>query len=194
MSNLTSAGDDRAVGGRLVDGSEVRSTTPSLRGSDGSRDRCPARRGEPILCRKRCRWDTAHLIRNTGARVPEMYARSTTTTVSRRLVDAYVGDEVTPTTLAMGGCVDLPMIAGRDSGHCTSGPSIDLGLAPAIGTGLASPGRIAVADVGDGGFMMSHVSGTPPCGGPPLQSRGHPGTPVEIPDIDIAAIATAAGS
>jgi acetolactate synthase-1/2/3 large subunit len=35
--------------------------------------------------------------------------------------------------------------------------SIGLGLSTAIGGALASPGRIAVAGVGDGGFMMSHV-------------------------------------
>lgn len=35
--------------------------------------------------------------------------------------------------------------------------SIGLGLSTAIGAGLASPGRVAVAGVGDGGFMMSHV-------------------------------------
>ncbi|MBB4931221.1 thiamine pyrophosphate-dependent acetolactate synthase large subunit-like protein [Lipingzhangella halophila] len=35
--------------------------------------------------------------------------------------------------------------------------SIGLGVATAIGAGLASPGRVAVAGVGDGGFMMSHV-------------------------------------
>jgi thiamine pyrophosphate-dependent acetolactate synthase large subunit-like protein len=35
--------------------------------------------------------------------------------------------------------------------------SIGLGLSTAIGAGLASPGRVAVAGVGDGGFMMSLV-------------------------------------
>jgi thiamine pyrophosphate-dependent acetolactate synthase large subunit-like protein len=35
--------------------------------------------------------------------------------------------------------------------------SIGLGLASAIGAGLAHPDRLPIAGVGDGGFMMSHV-------------------------------------
>ena len=89
--------------------------------------------------------------------------------------------------------------------------SIGLGLATAIGAGVASPGRVAVAGVGDGGFMMSHVEldtavrlGAPARGGrlqrprlrrrgAPLRARGAPLDIVEFPETDIAAIARGYG-
>jgi acetolactate synthase-1/2/3 large subunit len=89
--------------------------------------------------------------------------------------------------------------------------SIGLGLSTAIGAGLASPGRIAVAGVGDGGFMMSHVElDTAVRVGLPLVvivyndhaysaevhhfgPEGHPVDIVEFPETDIAAIASGYG-
>ncbi|WP_369131120.1 thiamine pyrophosphate-binding protein [Modestobacter roseus] len=89
--------------------------------------------------------------------------------------------------------------------------SIGLGLSTAIGAGLASPGRIAVAGVGDGGFMMSHVeldtavrlelplavivyndhaySAETHHFGP----EGHPLDIVQFPETDIASIARGYG-
>ncbi|MEX5717323.1 thiamine pyrophosphate-binding protein [Geodermatophilus maliterrae] len=89
--------------------------------------------------------------------------------------------------------------------------SIGLGLSTAIGAGLASPGRVAVAGVGDGGFMMSHVElDTAVRVGVPLVvvvyndhaysaevhhfgPAGHPLGIVEFPETDIAAIARGHG-
>ncbi|TQN43792.1 thiamine pyrophosphate-dependent acetolactate synthase large subunit-like protein [Blastococcus colisei] len=89
--------------------------------------------------------------------------------------------------------------------------SIGLGLSTAIGAGLASPGRVAVAGVGDGGFMMSHVElDTAVRLGLPLVvvvyndhaygaevhhfgPEGHPLDIVEFPETDIAAIARGYG-
>jgi thiamine pyrophosphate-dependent acetolactate synthase large subunit-like protein len=89
--------------------------------------------------------------------------------------------------------------------------SIGLGLSTAIGAGLASPGRVAVAGVGDGGFMMSHVElDTAVRVGVPLVvvvyndhaygaevhhfgPEGHPLEIVEFPETDIAAIARGHG-
>jgi thiamine pyrophosphate-dependent acetolactate synthase large subunit-like protein len=89
--------------------------------------------------------------------------------------------------------------------------SIGLGLSTAIGAGLASPGRVAVAGVGDGGFMMSHVElDTAVRVGVPLVvvvyndhaygaevhhfgPEGHPLEIVEFPETDIAAIARGYG-
>ncbi|HLM03781.1 MAG TPA: thiamine pyrophosphate-binding protein [Blastococcus sp.] len=89
--------------------------------------------------------------------------------------------------------------------------SIGLGLSTAIGAGLASPGRVAVAGVGDGGFMMSHVElDTAVRTGVPLVvivyndhaysaevhhfgPEGHPVDIVEFPETDIAAVARGYG-
>ena len=89
--------------------------------------------------------------------------------------------------------------------------SIGLGLSTAIGAGLASPGRVAVAGVGDGGFMMSHVElDTAVRLGVPLVvivyndhaygaevhhfgPEGHPVEIVEFPETDVAAIARGYG-
>jgi acetolactate synthase-1/2/3 large subunit len=89
--------------------------------------------------------------------------------------------------------------------------SIGLGLSTAIGAGLASPGRVAVAGVGDGGFMMSHVElDTAVRLAVPLVvivyndhaygaevhhfgPEGHPLDIVEFPETDIAAIARGYG-
>jgi thiamine pyrophosphate-dependent acetolactate synthase large subunit-like protein len=89
--------------------------------------------------------------------------------------------------------------------------SIGLALSTAIGAGLASPGRVAVAGVGDGGFMMSHVElDTAVRLGVPLVAvvyndhaygaevhhfgpEGHPLDIVEFPETDIAAIARGYG-
>ncbi|MFQ1002942.1 thiamine pyrophosphate-binding protein [Modestobacter sp. SSW1-42] len=89
--------------------------------------------------------------------------------------------------------------------------SIGLGLSTAIGAGLASPGRVAVAGVGDGGFMMSHVElDTAVRLALPLVvvvyndhaygaevhhfgPEGHPLGIVEFPETDIAAIARGYG-
>ncbi len=89
--------------------------------------------------------------------------------------------------------------------------SIGLGLSTAIGAGLASPDRVAVAGVGDGGFMMSHVElDTAVRLALPLVvvvyndhaygaevhhfgPEGHPLDLVEFPETDIAAIARGYG-
>jgi thiamine pyrophosphate-dependent acetolactate synthase large subunit-like protein len=89
--------------------------------------------------------------------------------------------------------------------------SIGLGLSTAIGAGLASPDRVAVAGVGDGGFMMSHVElDTAVRERLPLVvivyndhaygaevhhfgPEGHPVGIVEFPETDIAAIARGYG-
>jgi thiamine pyrophosphate-dependent acetolactate synthase large subunit-like protein len=89
--------------------------------------------------------------------------------------------------------------------------SIGLGISTAIGGGLASPGRVAVAGVGDGGFMMSHVElDTAIRTEVPLVvlvyndhaysaevhhfgPEGHPLDIVEFPETDIAAIARGYG-
>lgn len=89
--------------------------------------------------------------------------------------------------------------------------SIGLALATAIGAGLASPGRVAVAGVGDGGFMMSlveldtavrlvlplvvivyndHAYGAEVHHFGP---EGHPVDIVEFPETDIAEIARGHG-
>jgi len=89
--------------------------------------------------------------------------------------------------------------------------SIGLALSTAIGAGLASPGRVAVAGVGDGGFMMSHVElDTAVRESVPLVvvvyndhaygaelhhfgPEGHPVDIVEFPETDIASIARGYG-
>jgi thiamine pyrophosphate-dependent acetolactate synthase large subunit-like protein len=89
--------------------------------------------------------------------------------------------------------------------------SIGLAISTAIGAGLASPGRVAVAGVGDGGFMMSHVElDTAVRTEVPLVvlvyndhaysaevhhfgPEGHPLDIVEFPETDIAAIARGYG-
>jgi thiamine pyrophosphate-dependent acetolactate synthase large subunit-like protein len=89
--------------------------------------------------------------------------------------------------------------------------SIGLGLSTAIGGALASPGRVAVAGVGDGGFMMSHVElDTAVRTEVPLVvvvyndhaysaevhhfgPEGHPLDIVVFPETDIAAIARGYG-
>jgi thiamine pyrophosphate-dependent acetolactate synthase large subunit-like protein len=89
--------------------------------------------------------------------------------------------------------------------------SIGLGLSTAIGAGLASPGRVAVAGVGDGGFMMSHVeldtavrTGVPlvvivyndHAYGAEVHHFGPEGESIDIvefPETDIAAIARGYG-
>ncbi|MEQ3549796.1 thiamine pyrophosphate-binding protein [Pseudonocardia nematodicida] len=89
--------------------------------------------------------------------------------------------------------------------------SIGLSLATAIGAGMASPGRVAVAGIGDGGFMMSAVElDTAVRHRVPLVvivyndhaygaevhhfgPEGHPTRIVEFPETDIAAVARGYG-
>jgi thiamine pyrophosphate-dependent acetolactate synthase large subunit-like protein len=89
--------------------------------------------------------------------------------------------------------------------------SIGLALSTAIGAGLASPGRVAVAGVGDGGFMMSLTElDTAKRLGLPLVvvvyndhaygaevhhfgPEGHPLDIVRFPETDVASIARGFG-
>lgn len=89
--------------------------------------------------------------------------------------------------------------------------SIGLGLSAAIGSAIASPERLVVAAIGDGGFMMSHVElDTAIRLKLPLliiiyndnaygaevhvfEKEGWPLTTVEFPETDIAAIARGYG-